>query len=218
VWAGIVEFYPVLSYSLCFFALTTIVGEVNRGLRVQRATAPSGIGGGLVAMFKRNHIRYGAHLIHFGVIVMTIAITASMAHKTEKEFTIGRGESFQVGRFSITLEGLSDSREKNYEAIKAVAGVTAIKDGARVATLYPELRFYPKNQTTTTEIALNMGHREDVYLVLAGLDATGTKASMKIFINPLQVWLWYGAIIMVFGGFLVAAPQLGARAVRRDIL
>ena len=218
VWAGIVEFYPVLSYSLCFFALTTIVGEVNRGLRVQRATAPSGIGGGLVAMFKRNHIRYGAHLIHFGVIVMTIAITASMAHKTEKEFTIGRGESFQVGRFSITLEGLSDSREKNYEAIKAVAGVTAIKDGARVATLYPELRFYPKNQTTTTEIALNMGHREDVYLVLAGLDATGTKASMKIFINPLQVWLWYGAIIMVFGGFLVAAPQLGARAVRRDVV
>jgi cytochrome c biogenesis factor len=51
-----------------------------------------------------------------------------------------------------------------------------------------------------------MGHREDVYLVLAGLDETGTRASMKIFINPLQVWLWYGTIIMIIGGIVVAVP------------
>ena len=29
---------------------------------------------------------------------------------------------------------------------------------------------------------------------------------MKVFINPLQVWLWYGALIMVFGGIVVAVP------------
>jgi cytochrome c biogenesis factor len=29
---------------------------------------------------------------------------------------------------------------------------------------------------------------------------------MKVFINPLQVWLWYGAIIMVLGGIVVAIP------------
>jgi cytochrome c biogenesis factor len=51
-----------------------------------------------------------------------------------------------------------------------------------------------------------MGQREDVYLVLAGLDETGTKASMKVFINPFQVWLWYGAVIMVLGGVIVAIP------------
>ena len=51
-----------------------------------------------------------------------------------------------------------------------------------------------------------MGHRGAVYLVLAGIDESGTKASMKVFINPLQVWLWYGAIIMVLGGVVVALP------------
>jgi len=30
---------------------------------------------------------------------------------------------------------------------------------------------------------------------------------MKVFINPLQVWLWYGAIIMVIGGVVVAVPM-----------
>jgi cytochrome c biogenesis factor len=51
-----------------------------------------------------------------------------------------------------------------------------------------------------------MGQREDLYLILAGIDDSGKKASMKVFINPLQVWLWYGAIIMVLGGIVVAIP------------
>jgi cytochrome c-type biogenesis protein CcmF len=216
VWAGITEFYPVLSYSLCFFGLATIVSEFSRGLKVQNAaTSTSSPGSGsILTLFRRHHVKYGAHVIHFGVLVMTVSITASMAHKIEKEFTIGRGESFQVGRFAVQLADFSESRNKNYDAVTAKAIVTSIKSGEKVADLSPELRFYPKNQTTTTEIALHMGSREDVYLVLAGLDPSGQKASMKIFINPFQIWLWYGAIIMVCGGFFVAVPQIGARVIR----
>ena len=73
--------------------------------------------------------------------------------------------------------------------------------------LAPEMRFYRKNKETTTEVALRMGQREDVYLVLAGIDESGSKASMKVFINPLQVWLWYGAIVLVIGGVVVAVPM-----------
>jgi cytochrome c-type biogenesis protein CcmF len=216
VWVGIVEFYPVLSYALCFFALATIISEFGRGLKVQGATtgAPTLGAGSVVALFRRHHVKYGAHIIHFGVLVMTVSITASMAHKIEKEFTLAKGESFAVGRVSVQLTDFSESKNRNYEAIVAKAIVTPLKGGEPIAELSPELRFYPKNQTTTTEIALHMGAREDLYLVLAGLDPTGQKASMKIFINPFQIWLWYGAIIMVCGGFLVAVPQLGARMVR----
>jgi cytochrome c-type biogenesis protein CcmF len=216
VWAGVLEFYPVLSYSLCAFVLFTILGEVGRGLKVQSAVTGnvSYSGANIAALIRRHRVKYGAHLIHFGVLILTVAITASMAHKIEKEFTLGRGEAIQVGRFSIALQDISNSRAANYEALQVKATVSTIKDGTHVTELRPELRFYPKNETTTTEVALHMGAREDVYLVLAGLDATGTKASMKVYINPLQVWLWYGAIVMVLGGLIVAVPQ--ARAVALD--
>jgi cytochrome c-type biogenesis protein CcmF len=49
--------------------------------------------------------------------------------------------------------------------------------------------------------------REDVYLVLAGLDETGTRAALKLFINPLQMWLWVGIVIMVAGSAVVIIPQ-----------
>jgi cytochrome c biogenesis factor len=60
-----------------------------------------------------------------------------------------------------------------------------------------------------------MGQREDLYLILAGIDESGKKASMKVFVNPLQVWLWYGAIIMVIGGIVVAVPV--ARGAARSL-
>jgi cytochrome c-type biogenesis protein CcmF len=208
VWAGITEFYPVLSYAICFFVVMTIISEVNRGLHAQAGVAktsawsPSTV----ATLFRRQRVKYGAHIIHFGVLVMTVAITASMAHKVEREFTLAPGERFSVGRFSLELSEFHEEQNPNYSAVQAHVVVHSLKDDSVLAVLAPELRFYPKNKETTTEVALRMGHREDLYLVLAGVDDSGVKASMKVFINPLQVWLWYGAIIMIIGGITVAIP------------
>lgn len=206
--AGITEFYPVLSYAISFFVVMSILGEVQRGLRSQSAAtqaapfAPQTI----AQLFRRHRVKYGAHIIHFGVAMMTVAITASMAHKTEREFTLAPGERFNVGRFSLELSEFHEEQHANYSAIQAHVNARLLKDDSLVAVLAPELRFYPKNKETTTEVALRMGQREDLYLILAGIDDEGKKASMKVFINPLQVWLWYGAIIMVIGGVIVAIP------------
>jgi cytochrome c-type biogenesis protein CcmF len=208
VFAGIVEFYPVLAYAISFFGLMTIIGEVNRGLAAQKGVthARSWSPANIVTLWRRQRIKYGAHVIHFGVLLMTVAITASMAHKIEREFTLAPGERFNVGRFSLELNEFHEERQPNYDAIQAHVTLRALTDEKPLSVLVPELRFYRKNKETTTEVALRMGQREDVYLVLAGLDETGTKASMKVFVNPFQVWLWYGAVIMVLGGVIVAIP------------
>lgn len=208
VWAGISDFLPLLSFSISFFVVMTILSEVSRGLGSQASATKSSAysPATIVTLFRRHRIKYGAHIIHFGVVVMTVAITASMAFKTEKEFTLAPNERISVGRFSLELQEFHEESTKNYQAVQAHV---ALRAGGREAVehvLVPELRFYPKNKETTTEVALRMGSREDVYLVLAGLDETGAKASMKIFINPFQVWLWYGAIIMIIGGFVVIVP------------
>jgi cytochrome c-type biogenesis protein CcmF len=145
---------------------------------------------------------------------MTVAITASMAHKIEREFTLAPGERFNVGRFSLELNEFHDERLANYDSVQAHVTLRALTSETPLEVLVPEMRFYRKNKETTTEVALRMGQREDVYLVLAGIDETGTKASMKVFVNPFQVWLWYGAIIMVIGGVIVAVPVARGAKVR----
>ena len=115
-----------------------------------------------------------------------------------------------MGRFSLELREFHEERYPNYDALQAHVGVYSAVSNELVQVLAPELRFYTKNKETTTEVALRMGQREDLYLILAGVDETGSKASLKVFINPLQVWLWYGTIIMIVGGVIVAVPVRGA--------
>lgn len=208
VFAGIVEFYPVLAYALSFFGLMTLLGELQRGLAAQKSIthAPTWAPSNVATLWRRQRVKYGAHIIHFGVLLMTIAITASMAHKIEREFTLAPGERFNVGRFSLELNEFHQERQANYESVQAHVTLRALTSETPIEVLAPEMRFYRKNKETTTEVALRMGQREDVYLVLAGIDESGGKASMKVFVNPLQVWLWYGAIIMVIGGIIVAVP------------
>lgn len=217
--AGITDTYPVLAYAISFFVVMTILGEVNRGLKSQSpaltnpASQPLAVGCSkyaptmLLQLFRRHRIKYGAHIIHFGVAMMTVAITASMAHKVEREFTLAPGERFAVGRFSLELTEFHEEDRPNYSAIQAHVNARLLIDDSILTELAPELRFYKKNKETTTEVALRMGQREDLYLILAGIDDSGKRASMKVFINPLQVWLWYGAIIMVIGGVVVAVPM-----------
>jgi cytochrome c-type biogenesis protein CcmF len=214
VWAGITEFYPILSYALCAFVVLTIFGELHRGLSVQRAqAAQEGNTAALSRLVRRHYTRYGGYLVHIGVVICTIGITASMAHKIEKEFSLAKGESLTVGRFVLTLENLTSTQTSNYSALVAETSVKSLASGESLGILRPEMRRYMRNDENTTEVALRTSLREDLYLIVAGLDASGERAALKVFINPLQIWLWFGSIIMVLGGVLVALPRPGvARA------
>jgi cytochrome c-type biogenesis protein CcmF len=167
----------------------------------------SSVVGGVQTLMRRHRVRYGGHLVHFGVVIVTIAITASMAHKVEKEFSLARGESYAIGRYTLTLDNLRDIPQKNYQALTASVSARTTADNAVVKVLEPEMRFYPRNKENTTEVALYHSIRGDLYLVLAGLDDSGTRAAFKVFINPLQAWLWVGALIMILGTVVVAIPQ-----------
>lgn len=212
VWAGITSFYPLLSYCLCFFVFLTIMGEYHRGVKALRASNPKEsflqTGAKLV---RRNSRRYGGYIVHLGVVIVSVAITASMAHKIEKEFSLAKGESFEIGRFSLKLNDLYGAKNNNYEALIADVSLIRRNDKHEIAKLHPEMRMYTRKSETTSEIALRVGPREDVYLVLAGLSQDETKASFKIFINPLQMWLWVGAVIMVLGTGVIIIPELFAR-------
>ena len=206
VWAGVTSFYAVISYGLCVFVLLTIIGEFHRGLKVQSLTGKTSVVAKSRQLFKRHRIRYGGYIVHLGVLVAAVGITASMAHKVEEEFELGAGETHSVGRFTFLLEKTGFSQSRNYQSLFAVVKVKSRKDKRVVTELYPELRNFAKSKETTTEVALSKGLREDIYLILVGLSDDGQRAALKIFINPLQSWLWIGVAIMLFGTVIVAFP------------
>ena len=146
--------------------------------------------------------------MHFGVAILTFGITASMVHKVEKDFVLEKGKTTQVGRFTLALNDVYELREKNYAAVHADLAVSETSSGQALDVLQPELRSYFRNNETTTEVALRTTLREDLYVVIAGVEDQGASVSFKVFINPFQIWLWIGAIIMLIGSAIVIAPVL----------
>lgn len=145
---------------------------------------------------------------------MTVAITASMAHKVEKEFSLAKGEKFEIGRFSLTLDTFYERQDKNFIALVAETSVYRLNDGEQIGALKPEMRVYTKKDETTSEVAIRTSLREDIYLVLAGLSEDRTRASFKVYINPLQMWLWVGTIIVLIGTVVVLIPEFSRSTVR----
>jgi cytochrome c-type biogenesis protein CcmF len=134
-----------------------------------------------------------------------------MAHKLEKEFSLAPGQVTSVGRFQLKLKGFAQQSLPDYDALQAEVELLQQSDQAVITTLTPEMRFYRAREESTTEVALRMGLREDVYVVLAGMDPSGQKASLKVYINPLQVWLWFGAILMIVGTAIAMLPRSTAK-------
>jgi len=205
VWAGVEGFYPILSYSLCFFVLLTILGEFHRGMKAQRTNRDDdSMPKRFSELMRKHRRRYAGHLIHLGVLVATIGITASMAHKVEREFTLSFGESYSIGRFTLELQDLREKNLRNFQSLYAEVRVLDRASKAQLGLLTPELRYYHRNRETTSEVSIRKSLREDLYIVLAGLDEESqSKAAFKVYLNPLQVWLWIGVIIMAFGTVLI---------------
>jgi cytochrome c-type biogenesis protein CcmF len=72
----------------------------------------------------------------------------------------------------------------------------------------PEMRRYRRNSETTSEIALRMNWLEDLYIVLAGVNPEDSSVALKVFVNPLQVWLWFGVFVMIAGTLASLIPRL----------
>jgi len=208
LWAGIREVYPLFAFVFSFFALMTVVIEYYRGVRNVRASKKdASLVGATEELVRRHRSRYGGYIIHIGAVVAAVSITASMAYKIEKEFSIGPNETVSVGRFNFKLDEAKGESNGNYESLITTMSVYNGDTGALIEVMHPEKRYYIQSKETTTEVALRMGPREDIYIALAGYDESTGKATYKIFINPLQIWLWFGGLIMILGTAIILLPE-----------
>ncbi|WP_395005484.1 heme lyase CcmF/NrfE family subunit [Cypionkella sp.] len=140
---------------------------------------------------------WGKVLAHSGLGVTIFAVAAITAWATEDIRVVKIGETFPLGAYEITLQAVNNVEGPNYHSTMADMLVT--KDGAEVAFLHPEKRFYPVAGMPTTEAAIHQGAFRDLYLVIGDPQDAGGYA-VRTYIKPFADWIWGGAILMAIGG------------------
>jgi len=202
--AGVRHYYALVCFSLAGFVLTTIVLEFYRGTRARQALMGEPPVTALAHLVNKNRRRYGGYVIHVGVVMAFVGIAASAAFRIEEQHSMKAGDSIEVGGYTLTYQGMRSSDTPHTASM--LAEITVARGGQVLTTMYPEKRFYKRQQQPTTEIALRTTLREDLYLVLGSYDDKSGLMTLQVFINPLVVWLWLGGITMVLGTMIVMMP------------
>jgi cytochrome c-type biogenesis protein CcmF len=153
----------------------------------------------------------GMLVAHAGVGVFVIGITLVKSYETERDLRMAPGETATLGGYSFRFDGVREVRGPNYAAARATIAVQ--RDGSPVALLEPEKRIYLVQQNPMTEAAINASITRDIYVSLG--ESVGDGAwTVRIHIKPFIRWIWFGCLMMAFGG-LLAASDRRYRALRR---
>jgi cytochrome c-type biogenesis protein CcmF len=97
--------------------------------------------------------------------------------------------------------------------VRGTVGVT--RNGATVATMYPEKRMYLVQQSPMTEAAIDTGFTRDLYVAL-GDPLPGGAWLVRAHYKPFVTWIWGGCLLMALGGFLAATDRRYRTAARRE--
>ncbi len=203
--AGVRGFYPLLSFTLAGFVLTTVTLEFARGAWVRHQMQDENVGKALVSLTWRNKRRYGGYIVHVGVILLLVGVTGSSAFKTKAADTLTKGQSMNVGGYTLTYDSFNsyDTNEKR------VGQVTmTLKQGATyIGKVTPVKEYYFNKDQPWTRIDRYSTLGRDVYVSLLEYSSETGEANIEVFINPLISWLWIGGIVMTIGGIVAIWPD-----------
>ncbi len=158
---------------------------------------------------------YGMTIAHAGIAIVVAGITASSAWQTEKIQVLRPGETVEVAGYIFTFEGTQELQGPNYTIERGTFQVS--RDGAPIARLFPERRFYPVQGRQTTEAAIYTTWFADLYAVIGDADGEDGRVT-RLYHNPLVPWIWVGAVVMAMGGAVSLSDRrhrVGAPARRR---
>ena len=199
---GINHTTVLITLALCIFVSINLFLEFFNGTRTRHALLREGYPAALWNLIIRNKRRYGGHIIHFGVVLLFMAISGS-AYNMEKKVSLNKGESFKIRQYRLRYDALSEYPTSLRQ--RTVAMLTVFNDNHKVGVLSPEKSLYRGQRQPTTEVAIHSSLSEDLYVILAGYDKNW--ATFKVLINPLVIWLWIGGGIMAFGTVIVMLPD-----------
>ena len=211
--SGVRDLSPLMAWALAAFVLGTVAQEFARGIRARRRMYHETGFTALAHLVGRNRRRYGGYLVHVGILIYFVAF-AGTAFRRDLQVSLKPGESATMRSatghvYRFTHLGVSQYAALNRQVSAATVEVT--RDGAPLGVLKSEKRQYVDGLgrptfNPSTEIALRSTPTEDLYLVFeSAVDGT-EEANYRFTITPLVWWVWFGGLVLVFGGLITMWP------------
>jgi len=204
---GMKNITALIAFAFCAFVTGTVFTEFIRGTWVRMRRGENFLTA-FMRLVSRNKRRYGGYIVHIGVVLIVIGVTASSVFVTEKQATLHKGESMELRGYSLRFDGLKQYTTDAKNA--TVANLTLFEGGREIGTIAPEKNIYKyegnREINQETEVALRSTYKDDLYVILSSFNTDGS-ATIRAMINPMVNWIWAGGIVLLLGAIVTMWPS-----------
>ncbi len=142
---------------------------------------------------------WGTAFAHAGIGVALIGIVCETTWNSEYIGTMKPRDTVDVAGYSLTLNGMVERQGPNYREL--VASFMVSVDGESLSTMTPSKRSFTTRGMSTTEAALLSRGFSQLYISLGDTSPDGATV-VRIYHKPLVLLIWFGPVLMAFGGLL----------------
>ncbi|MBA2659271.1 MAG: heme lyase CcmF/NrfE family subunit [Nitrosospira sp.] len=201
------EWKPWVSFGLllAFWVIASMVVNLRHRL------LSSGKEGLFAKLASQSRSYYGMHVAHLGIAVFIIGATLVSGYETEKDVRMEIGNTVEVGGYTFRFNGAKKEPGPNYMA--DVGELDVLWNGEKIRTMAPEKRTYTASGMAMTEAAIDTGIFRDLYVALGEPLENGAWV-VRVYHKPFVDWIWFGCILMAFGGFLAVSDRRYRLAMR----
>ena len=149
---------------------------------------------------KKSNYLIGMIVAHLGIGFLILGVTGSSVWQTEKIVKMQINSETKINKYNIVFNKINEVKGANYLALQ---GSFLIHDKNKniIAKLKPENRFYPVTGVFTSEASIHTNLFRDLYIVL-GEGNIEEGWIVRLYHNPLVIWIWIGALTIFLGGLL----------------
>jgi cytochrome c-type biogenesis protein CcmF len=201
VLAGARGVYSILAFAFVGYAAVGNLREYWIGMKARRRAHGEGWGTALVRLVGGNRRRYGGYVAHIGVLFVALGVAASSTFRSEREATLVPGQSLTVAGQTVRLKTLWGREEPQRSVIGATMDVLD-GDGAVIGTIHPRMNFYRVSDQPVPTPDVRSSIRGDLYVNLMAFENNGANATIKVIVEPLVPWIWFGGLVIVLGAVI----------------
>ena len=212
LFAGARSIYALLAFACVGYAIVANLREYAIASSARRRAHGESWGIALWRVMDANPRRYGGYISHIGILLAALGIVASSTFRTERERTLLPGDVMTVAGRSVRLKNVWQREEPQRWVVGATLDVLSA-DSAVLGTLDPRMNYYNNNpQQPVPTPDVRSGIRGDLYATLMSFDSLGRHATVKVIVEPLVPWIWFGGLVIVIGAVIASTHKLRTTA------
>ena len=203
------EWKPWVSFGLllAFWVIASIVVSLLQRMQI------SGKQSLFAKLAAQSRSYYGMHFAHLGIAVFIIGVTIVGGYETEKDVRMEIGDTVEVGGYTFRFNGSKKVPGPNYMA--DMGDIDVLRNGEIIRNMQPEKRVYAASGMAMTEAAIDTGVLRDLYVALGEPLENGAWV-VRVYHKPFVDWIWFGCLLMAFGGALAVTDRRYRLAVRKQ--